>query len=108
MGAVDKLVDGLDKVLVELFALLLLFRPVVGAGLCISAVDLVMVLDQGINGIGCEFVGDFVAQDHVDVNNVGLDVNELVAEELLEGLLGHFGFGKFRQHEGGKSPDGVG
>lgn len=98
MCAEDELVDGLHKVLVQLLALLLLLGPVVGVGLCVDAVDLLVVLDKGVNSLDGELVGDLVAQDHVDVDDVGLDVDELVAEEVLHGVLGHLGLGQLGKH----------
>lgn len=101
MGAVDELVDGLDKVFVELLALLLLLGPLVGVGLGVNAVNLLVVLDEGIDGVGGELKGNLIAQDHVDVDDVSLDVDELVVEEVLHGVLGHIGLGNLGQHERG-------
>ena len=74
VGAEDKLVDGLDVILVKLLGLVILVGPVGGAGLCVDHVDLLVVLNESGDGIRGKLVGDFVAQDHVDVDNVSLDV----------------------------------
>lgn len=106
--AEDKLVDGLDKVLVELLALLLLLRPVVGVGLGIRTVDLLVVLNQGINCVCVQLICDLVAQDHVNVYDVGLNVNHLeVVAHKLAGIRGHLGLGHCGEHDGGQVPDGV-
>jgi hypothetical protein len=107
MGAEDELVDGLDEILVKLLALLLLLRPVVGVCLGVNAVNLLVVLDQSIDGVGSELVSDFVAQHHVDVDNVSLKVNELIAEVLLVGFSWHVGLGALWEHDGGECPDGI-
>lgn len=98
MCAENKLVDGLHKIFMQLLALLLLLRPVVGVRLGINAVDVLVVLDEGVNGFDGELVRNLVAQDHVDVNDVGLDVNELMAEEILCRVFWHLGLGQLGEH----------
>lgn len=105
--AVDVLVDGLNVIVVQLLALLLLAGPVGGVCLGVDAVNLLVELDQGVNGVGGELVGDLVSQDHVDVDNVGLDVDELVGKEVLRVVSGHVGLGELGEHDGGEGPDGV-
>lgn len=109
VGAEDELVDGLDEILVELLALLLLLGPVMGVGLSIHAVDLLVVLNQGINCVGIQLVGDLVAQDHVDMYDIGLNVNHLeVVAHVLAGIRRHLGLCQGWEHNRGKVPDGVG
>lgn len=107
MSAEDELVDRLNEILVKLLALLFLLRPVVGIRFGVNAVDLLVVLDQSIDGVGSELVSDFVAQHHVDVNNVSFKVDELIAEVLFVRFSWHVGFGALREHDGGECPDGV-
>jgi hypothetical protein len=107
MSAEDELVDGLDEILVKLLALLLLLRPVVGVCLGVNAVNLLVVLDQSIDGVGSELVSDFVAQHHVDVDDVCLEVNELIAEVLLVRFSWHVSLGALWEHDGGECPDGI-
>lgn len=108
VGAKDELVDGLDVVFVELLGLGILAGPFRRVCLGIDAVNLLVVLDERLDGVGGELVSYLVAVDHVDVDNVGLNVDELVAEEVLVGVLGHVGGGQLGQHERGEGPDGVG
>lgn len=107
MCAEHELVDSLDEFLVQLLALLLLLGPVMSVGLCVDAVDLLMVVDKSVDGVGGELVSHLVPKDHVDVHNVSFDVDQLMAEVLLVEILGHVGFRAFGQHDGRKSPDGV-
>lgn len=107
MSAEYELINGLDEILVKLLALLLLLRPVVGVCLGINAVNPLVVLDQSIDGVGSELVSDFVAQHHVDVDDVCLKVNELIAEVLLVRLSWHVGLGALWKHDGGECPDGI-
>jgi hypothetical protein len=88
VGAENKLVDVLDKILVELLALLLLIDPVVCVGLGINTVDLLVVLNKSIDGIFCELVGDLISQNHVDVNDISLNVNELIVHDSLDQGVG--------------------
>lgn len=69
--------------------------------------NLLVELDEGVDGVSGELVGNLIAKDHVDVDNIGLYVNELVAEEVLGVVGGHVGFGKLGEHDRGQSPDGV-
>jgi len=78
MSAEDELINGLDEVVVKLLCLLLLLWPVRDTSLSIWAVHILVVLDQGLDRLWCELVGDFVAQDHIDVNDIGLEMNHLV------------------------------
>lgn len=107
VGAENELVDSLHKIVVQLLALLFLSRPLGRVCLGIDAVNLLVVLDKGVDGVSGELVGDLVAVDHVDVNNVSLNVDEVVAEEVLGVVCGHVGFGELGQHDGSESPDGI-
>ncbi len=60
VGAEDELVDGLNEVLVKLLALRLLLGPVVRVRLRVDAVDILVVLDQGLDGVRRELVGNLV------------------------------------------------
>lgn len=106
----DELVDGLDKVLVKLLALLLLLGPVVRVGLGVGAVDILVVLDERLDRVGSELEGDLVPQDHINVNNVSLQVDELVVGDGLNqrvGILLELVFRSLGEHERGQDPDGV-
>ncbi len=107
VGAENELVDGLHKVVVQLLALLFLSRPVGRVRLGVDAVNLLVVLNKGVDGVDGELVGDLVAVDHVDVDNVGLNVDELVAEHVLGVVGGHVGLGELGQHDGSERPDGI-
>ena len=103
MSSVDKLVDGLHKVLVELLALLLLLGPVVRVGFGVDAEDVLVVLDEGLDGFDGELECDLVAEDHVDVYDVGFDVEELVVEEGLDegiGVLAQLRLWRLGKHDG--------
>ena len=108
MSVVDKLVDGLDKIFMQLLALLLLLGPVVGVGLDVNAMDLLVILDKGVNGVCGQLESDLVAQNHVDVDNVSLEVDKLMAEESLVVVRGHLCFGQLGEHERGQGPDSIG
>jgi hypothetical protein len=107
VGAEDELVDCLDEVLVKLLALLLFLRPVMGVCLGVDAVNLFVVLNQSVDSVGGELVGNLIAQDHVNVDDVGFEMDELVAEVLLMRLCGHICLGALGQHDGSESPDGI-
>ena len=77
----DKLVDSLDELFVELLDLHLLLRPVVRISGDIHAVNVLVVLYEGLYGVWREFEGDLIAQYHIHVNNVSLDMDKLVVEE---------------------------
>lgn len=81
MGSEDKLVYGLDEFFVELLDLHLLLRPVVRIGGDVHAVNVLVVFYERLYGIWRELESDFISQDHIHVNNVGLDMDELVVEE---------------------------
>jgi hypothetical protein len=83
VGAEDELVDVLNKIFVKLLALLVLIRPVVSVGLGINAVNLLMVFNQSIDGVICEFVGDLILQNHIDMNNISLNMDELIVSDGL-------------------------
>lgn len=107
MCAKDKLVDGLDKVFVKLLGLLFLAGPVRRVCLGIDAVNLLVVVDESLDCVSGELVSDLVAQDHVDMDNVCFEVDELVAKEVLVGIRGHICFRQLGQHQGGEGPDGI-
>jgi hypothetical protein len=79
----DKLVDGLDELFVELLDLYLFLRPVVRIGGDVHAVDVLVVLYEGLYGIRGEFESNLISQYHIHVNNVSLDMDELVIEKCL-------------------------
>jgi hypothetical protein len=112
VSAEDKLVDGLDKVLMKLLALLLLLGPVIGRGLCVNAEDVLVIVNQSVDGVGGELVSNLVAQDHVDVDDVSLNMNQLVVHDGLdEGVVVvslEVGLGGLGKHDGGQGPDGIG
>lgn len=64
--------------------------------------------DEGVDGVGGELEGDLVAQHHVDVDDVSLCVDDVVAKEVVEGVLGHVGVGELGQHERSQVSDGAG
>ena len=97
----DKLVNGLDKVIVQLLTLLLLLGPVVRIGLSVDAVDVLMVLDQRLDSIGRQLVSNLVLQDHVNMDDVSLQVDELVVGDGLDqrvGVFPEFGVRGLRKH----------
>ena len=70
-----------------------------------------MVLDQSVNGLGCKLECNLVLRHHVNVHDVGLDVNELVVEHCFDqriGVLAQLGVGSLGQHDGAQRPDGGG
>lgn len=81
MGSEDKLVYGLDEFFVELLDLHLLLRPVVRIGGDVHAVNILVVFYERLYGIWRELESDLISQDHIHVNNVGLDMDELVVKE---------------------------
>lgn len=83
MRGEDKLVDGLNKVLVKLLALLILLRPVIRTSLGIGAVDVLVVLDERLDGVGGKLEGNLIPQDHVDVDDVSLQVDKLIVGDGL-------------------------
>jgi len=83
VGAEDKLVDCLDELFVELLDLYLFLRPVVRIGGNVHAVNVLVVFYEGLDGIWGELEGDLISQDHIHVNNVSLDMDELIVEEGL-------------------------
>lgn len=100
LGLEDKLVNGLDEIFVQLRALLLLSRPLVSARLGIGAMDIVVISDQSIDGIPSELKGDFVAMNHVYMDNVGFHVEDLMAAEYAPWqLCGRINVDKIRQHK---------
>ena len=108
MSAEDKLIDSLDKVFVEFLALLFFLRPFVSVCLGIGAVDLLVIFNQRVDCVGGELVCDLIAQNHVNVDNVSVDVNELMAEESLGGIRRHICLGELGEHQRGEGPDSVG
>jgi len=106
----DKFVDGLDKVLVQLLTLLLLLRPVISIGLDVDAVDVLVILDQRLDGVGRQLVSDLIPQDHVNMNDVSLKVDELVVKYGLDQRVRVFPELRVRglwKYQGGEGPDGV-
>lgn len=100
LGLEDKFVNGLDEIFVQLRALLLLSRPLISVRLGIGAMDIVVISDQSINGIPCELKGDFVAMNHVYMDNVGFHVEDLMAAEDASGqLCGRISLDTTRQHK---------
>ena len=84
MCPVDKLVDRLNELLVQLLDLHLLLRPIVGVDSDVDAMDLLVVLDERLDRFWRKLEGDLVSQDHVDVDDVCLDVDELIVEQCLD------------------------
>lgn len=84
MRAINELVDGLDKVLVQFLALLVLLRPVVCGGLGVDTVYLLVILYERLNRVRRELVPNFVPQDHIHVDNISLHMKELVVEQSLD------------------------
>lgn len=110
MRAEDKLVDGLNEILMKLLALLFLLGPVVRAGLSVRAMDILVVLDERLDRVGGELEGDLVPQNHIDVDDVSLKVDELVVGDGLNqgvGILLELVFGSLGKHERSQDPDGV-
>lgn len=109
-SAVDKLVDGLDEVLMQLLGLVVLVRPVGGLGSGVNHVDILVKLDEGFNGVLAELESNLIAQNHVHMDHICLDMYELVVEERLDQgirVLLHFGLGRLGQHQRCQGPDGV-
>lgn len=103
-------VDCLDKILVQLLGLLILFRPVIGCGLGVNTVDLLVILDESTDRIWGELVGDLVAQNHIHMYNISLDVQKLKVANGLEQWIRirlQLGFWELGQHDGGQGPDGI-
>jgi hypothetical protein len=42
-----------------------------------------MVFNQSIDGVICEFVGDLILQNHIDMNNISLNMDELIVSDGL-------------------------
>ncbi len=80
----NELVDRLDKLFVQLFDLDLLLRPVICAGGNINTVNLLMVLDQGFDGLGRKLERDLVAEDQVDMDDVCINMQQLIVENGLD------------------------
>lgn len=46
--------------------------------------NVLVVFDEGLNGIRSQLEGNLVPQHHVDVHNVRFNVEELVVEETFD------------------------
>lgn len=109
-GPVDKLVGGLNKLLLQLLQLLLLLGPGPSVGIGVDREDFLMILDQRIDGVCRQLEGDLILGNHVYMNNISLDVNELEVEQRLHErirVLSQLGFRGFRHHQRAQRPDGV-
>ena len=66
-----------------------------------------MVLYQRLDRFRCKLEGDFILRDHVDMNNVSLDVYDLVVEKSFDQwvlILSELRIRSLRQHDRAKSP----
>ena len=73
--------------------------------------DVFVVLDQGVDGFGCELKGDLVLQHHIDMDHIRFDMDDLVVEQGLDqrvGVLAEVDLGCFGQHNGAEGPYGRG
>lgn len=105
--AVDEAVDSLNKSLLHLFDLGILFGPRVGGSSHVDRVDVVVVVDESVDGVLSQLESDLVLRDHVDVDNVGLDGQQVVVEHgLPRRLFAQLGVGCTGQHERRQQPDG--
>ena len=110
-GAKYVAVDSLHELFLELLQLHLLLGPVPGAGGHVDRVDVLVVLGKRLDGLGGELECNLMLRHHVDVHDVGLDVDDLVVEDGLDervGVLAQFRIGSFGDHDGAQGPDGVG
>lgn len=108
-SAEDEPVGRLDELLVHLLDLCLLFRPAPGACRRIDGVDVLVVVDQSLDRFRCQLEGDLVLRDHVDVDDIGLDVDQLKVEDAFYQrvvVLAQFRFWCSREHERAEGPDG--
>lgn len=53
MSSVDELVDGLDKVFMQLLYLLLLLRPFVCSCFGVDTMNVLVVFDESLNRVRC-------------------------------------------------------
>lgn len=68
-----------------------------------------MIFDQRLDGLWGQLECDLVLGDHVDVDDVCFDVQDLIVEQCLDEWVGIFA--KFRvwrlgEHDRAQSPDG--
>ncbi|RSL70164.1 hypothetical protein CEP51_012237 [Fusarium floridanum] len=79
-GVEDQFVNGLNKLLMKLLAPL---PPIAGVG-HVNAVEILVMLDEGADGIFGELVGDLVAQNHTDTHDVSLNLKSLATRVGLD------------------------
>ena len=111
MGAEDEFVGGLDEGFLQLLELGFLLGPVPGAGGGVDRVDVFVVFDEGVDRFRGQLEGHFVLRDHVDVDDVGFDVHQLVVEEGFDQrvvVFAEFRIGRFGQHDRTERPYGRG
>lgn len=107
----DVTVDSLHKLILELLQLGILLGPVPGGCGNIDRVNILVVLGKGVDGVGRELEGNLMLRDHVDVDHISFDVNDLVVEDGLNkrvGVPAQFGIGGLGDHYRAQGPDGIG
>lgn len=68
----------------------------------VDAMYLLVVLDQTVYCVLCKLVCDLVPQNHVHVNDVGLNMDELIVEEGFHqriAILAQFRLGRLGEHQ---------
>lgn len=88
VGAVDEFVGSLVELVLQFLQLLRLLWPVPSVGGSVDAVDIAMEIDQRFDRLGGQLEGNFVLGDHIDMHNVGFDMDHLIVKDGLdEGVL---------------------
>jgi hypothetical protein len=75
----------------------------------VDRVDVLVVVDQSVDGLLGQLEDDLVLRDHVDVDDVGVNVDELVVEHGLDErvrVAHQLRVGLAREHYGAQGPDG--
>lgn len=107
MSPENKLVDGLNELIVHLLDLQLLLGPVVSIGRDFYTMYVFVILDQGFYRVWCKLECDLVPEYHVDMDDICFDVKELIVEQCFNQrvlILAQFRVRRFCNHDGGKSP----
>lgn len=79
----------------KLLGLLLLLSPMPRLGLAVLEIDILVIVDQFLDGVLRELEGDLMGEYKVDMDDMGLDVEELISEEGIDDrvfVLLDFGF----------------
>lgn len=108
-GAIDELVGGLNKVFLQFLQLDFLLRPIPGARRGVDGMHIFMIFNERLDGLWGQLEGDLVLGDHVDVDDVCFDIQDLVVEQRLHervGVFAEFGVWRLGEHDGTQGPDG--